>query len=162
MKLREIVRKVKEGPLPPPDKGVNDARPGLPTPSPRIDTFPNIAQGKTATYAPVTLPQQLSPDTTWSRAGGVTVQTGPTGKPYAVGGASPTSTPGYGKLSPSGAGLTDQHSVGGRPSAKGPGTSTVASPGKVPQLGSSTTVTPGFAKLTPSGTGIRGERRRRG
>ena len=27
--------KTREGPLPPPDKGVNDARPGLPTPTVR-------------------------------------------------------------------------------------------------------------------------------
>src|SRR2546428_13476088 len=103
MKLREIVRRVREGPIisdPPPDPHSipppqNDVRSGLPTPAPRIDTLPNIAQGKTPTYAPVTNPQQLSPASRWSQPGGVHIQKGPTGRDYAAGGATPTRTGGF-------------------------------------------------------------------
>ncbi len=43
--------------------------------------------------------------------GNVKIQTGPTGKPYAVGGTTTTQTGGFGKQSPSGTGLTDQKTV---------------------------------------------------
>ena len=55
--------KTREGPLPPPDKGVNDARPGLPTPTVRK----NVAWVQPEpTTSDITQPQQLSPDTTWA------------------------------------------------------------------------------------------------
>ena len=55
--------KTREGPLPPPDKGVNDARPGLPTPTVRKNV--TWVQPEPTT-SDVTLPQQLSPATTWA------------------------------------------------------------------------------------------------
>src|SRR5438309_12103991 len=54
--------KTREGPLPPPDKGVNDTRPGLPTPTVRKNV--TWVQPEPTTSA-ITRPQQLSPDTTW-------------------------------------------------------------------------------------------------
>src|SRR6266700_1470722 len=55
--------KTREGPLPPPDKGVNDARSGLPTPTVRKNV--TWVQPE-PTASDVTLPQQLSPDSTWA------------------------------------------------------------------------------------------------
>jgi len=60
---RMTKNKTREGPLPPPDKGVNDARPGLPTPTVRKNVI--WAQPEPTT-SDVTRPQQLSPDTTWA------------------------------------------------------------------------------------------------
>src|SRR5258708_40348841 len=54
--------KIREGPLPPPDKGVNDARPGLPTPTVRKNV--TWVQPEPTT-SDITRPQQLSPDSTW-------------------------------------------------------------------------------------------------
>jgi len=55
--------KTREGPLPPPDKGVNDARPGLPTPTVRKNV--TWVQPEPTT-SDITRPQQFSPDTTWA------------------------------------------------------------------------------------------------
>src|SRR5205809_7135605 len=55
--------KTREGPLPPADKGVNDARPGLPTPTVRKNV--TWVQPEPTT-SDVTRPQQPSPDTTWA------------------------------------------------------------------------------------------------
>src|SRR5438093_9225768 len=55
--------KTREGPLPPADKGVNDARPGLPTPTVRKDV--TWVQPEPTT-SDITRPQQLGPDTTWA------------------------------------------------------------------------------------------------
>src|SRR3989441_3570675 len=60
---RMTKNKTRKGPLTPPDKGVNDARPGIPTPTVRknvtwVQPEPTISD--------VTRPQQLSPDTTWA------------------------------------------------------------------------------------------------
>src|SRR5438552_11506344 len=60
---RMTKNKTREGPLPPPDKGVNDARPGLPTPTVRKNV--TWVQPEPTT-SDVTLPRQLSPDTTWA------------------------------------------------------------------------------------------------
>ena len=60
---RMTKNKTREGPLPPPDKGVNDARPGLPTPTVRR---PVAWVQPEPTTSDVTLPQQLSSDTTWA------------------------------------------------------------------------------------------------
>src|SRR5437870_8505527 len=60
---RMTKNKTREGPLPPPDKGVNDARPGLPTPTVRKNV--TWVQPEPTT-SDVTRPQQLSPDTTWA------------------------------------------------------------------------------------------------
>src|SRR5205809_7675339 len=60
---RMTKNKTREGPLPPPDKGVNDARPGLPTPTVRK----NVTWVKPEpTTSDITRHQQLSPDTTWA------------------------------------------------------------------------------------------------
>src|SRR3989449_9662783 len=59
---RMTKNKTREGPLPPPDKGVNDARPGLPTPTVRKNV--TWVQPEPTT-SDITRPQQLSPDTTW-------------------------------------------------------------------------------------------------
>src|SRR5438132_12216665 len=60
---RMTKNKTREGPLPPPDKGVNDARPGLPTPTVRKNV--TWVQPEPTT-SDITRPQQLSPDTTWA------------------------------------------------------------------------------------------------
>jgi len=60
---RMTKNKTREGPLPPADKGVNDARPGLPTPTVRKNV--TWVQPEPTT-SDVTRPQQLSPDTTWA------------------------------------------------------------------------------------------------
>src|SRR5712692_8491882 len=58
---RMTKNKTRERPLPPPDKGVNDARPGLPTPTIRKNV--TWVQPEPTTFD-VTLPQLLSPDKT--------------------------------------------------------------------------------------------------
>src|SRR5216683_6479762 len=55
--------KTRERPLPPPDKGVNDARPGLPSPTVRKNV--TWVQPEPTT-SDITRPQQLSPDTAWA------------------------------------------------------------------------------------------------
>src|SRR5437879_8291356 len=60
---RMTKNKTQEGPLPSPDKGVNDARPGLPTPTVRKNV--TWVQPEPTT-SDITRPQQLSPDTTWA------------------------------------------------------------------------------------------------
>src|SRR5438552_17045049 len=60
---RMTKNKIREAPLPPPDKGVNDARPGLPTPTVRKNV--TWVQPEPTT-SDVTRPQQLSPDTAWA------------------------------------------------------------------------------------------------
>src|SRR5438876_614226 len=60
---RMTKNKNREGPLPPPDKGVNDARPGLPNPTVRKNV--TWVQPEPTT-SDITRPQQLSPDTTWA------------------------------------------------------------------------------------------------
>src|SRR5207247_4505041 len=60
---RMTKNKTREGPLPQPDKGVNDARPGLPTPTVRK---PVTWVQPEPTTSDITRPKQLSPDTTWA------------------------------------------------------------------------------------------------
>src|SRR5260370_10685524 len=60
---RMTKNKISEGPLTPPDKGVNDARPGLPTSTVRKNV--TWVQPEPTT-SDITRPQQLSPDTTWA------------------------------------------------------------------------------------------------
>src|SRR5438093_13569639 len=60
---RMTKNKTREAPLPPPDKGVNDARPGLPTPV----VLKNVAWVQPEpTTSNITRPQQLSTATTWA------------------------------------------------------------------------------------------------
>ena len=63
---RMTKNKPREGRLPPADKGVNDARPGLPTPTVRK---PVTWVQPEPTTSDITRPQQLSPDTTWAEPG---------------------------------------------------------------------------------------------
>ncbi len=60
---RMIKNKTREGPLPPPDQGVNGARPGLPTPTARKNV--TWVQPEPTT-SDITRAQQLSPNTTWA------------------------------------------------------------------------------------------------
>src|SRR3989449_11750613 len=60
---RMTKNKTREGPLPPPDKGVNDARPGLPPPTVRKNV--TWVQPEPTT-SDITRPQQLSPDRIWA------------------------------------------------------------------------------------------------
>src|SRR5437870_7672861 len=60
---RMTKNKTREATLPPPDKGINDARPGLPTPTVRKNV--TWVQPEPTT-SDVTRPQQLSPDATWA------------------------------------------------------------------------------------------------
>ena len=60
---RMTTNMTREGPLPPADKGVNDARPGLPTPTVRR---PVTWVQPEPTTSDVTLPQELSPNKTWA------------------------------------------------------------------------------------------------
>src|SRR5439155_22264441 len=55
--------KTRKPPLPPPDRGVKDVRPGLPTPTVRKNV--TWVQPEPTT-SDTTRPQQLSPDTTWA------------------------------------------------------------------------------------------------
>ena len=55
--------KTREGPIPKADKGINDGRPGLPTP---IVQKPVTWVQPEPTTSDVTLPKQLSPDKTWA------------------------------------------------------------------------------------------------
>ncbi len=110
--------KIREGPIisdkpRPPLRGLsfpqNDQRPGLPTPGPRAfqpGTYNSM--GTTSSDGNANI-QGLNPED--SRAGIVRIQTGPTGKPYAVGGTTPTQTGGFGKNTVSGTGLQDQKIV---------------------------------------------------
>src|SRR5690242_6984592 len=55
--------KTREGPVPKADKGTNDKRPGLPTPT--VQEPVTWIQPRPTT-SDITLPKQLSPDKTWS------------------------------------------------------------------------------------------------
>ncbi|SRR5579864_2554666 len=55
--------KIREGPIPKADTGTNDKRPGLPTPA--VQKPVTWVQPEPTT-SDVTLPQQLSPDKSWS------------------------------------------------------------------------------------------------
>ena len=63
---RMTKNKTREGPLPPADKGVNDARPGLPAPTVRKNV--TWVQPEPTT-SDITRPQMLNPDTTWAEPG---------------------------------------------------------------------------------------------
>src|SRR2546428_13897162 len=60
---RMTKNKTREGPLPPPEKGANDARPGLPAPAVRKNV--TWVQSEPTT-SDVTRPQQIRPDTNWA------------------------------------------------------------------------------------------------
>lgn len=103
-----IMKKLKEGPIigdqpRPAIRGygvpANDVRPGLPQPTPRKDVISTRPQATTSPDTGI----QLNPEN--PTAGSLT-RNPPF--PYARPGNSPTSTPGFGKISPSGTGLPEQ------------------------------------------------------
>ena len=143
-------RKIREGPLPGPDKGYNDSRPGLPTPTIRSTVTHQVPQATTSSVSGIVLNPE---DSTAGkpRIGGKA----PVGQ-YARGGYSPTSTPGYGKLSKSGTGLPEQESAPGTAGAPGSRDAKTNKP-KIPKTGATTTTHPGYGNLTPSGKGMDSE-----
>jgi hypothetical protein len=106
-------RKTREGPLPPPDRGMNDRRPGLPAPTVRTNVLhvqPMATTGPDAGF-------KVNPEDKTSgkpRIGGKA----PSGQ-YARAGYTTTATPGYGKLSKSGTGLPEQEAAPGTAAAAG-------------------------------------------
>src|SRR5438132_284781 len=143
-------RKTQEGPLPPPDRGMNDRRPGLPAPAVRtnvLHTQPAATTGSDSGF-------KLNPEASTAgkpRIGGKA----PAGQ-YAKGGYSATSTPGYGKLCKSGTGLPEQEAAPGTAAGAGAQGSRDAKPKKIktPKTGATTTTHPGHGNLSPSGTGM--------
>ena len=143
-------RKTQEGPLPPPDRGMNDRRPGLPSPAVRtnvLHTQPAATTGSDSGF-------KLNPEASTAgkpRIGGKA----PAGQ-YAKGGYSATSTPGYGKLSKSGTGLPEQEAAPGTAAGAGAQGSRDAKAKKIktPKTGATTTTHPGHGNLSPSGTGM--------
>ena len=151
--LNKNPRKTREGQLPSPDGGINDSRPGLPTPTVRTNT-PNIQPAATTSSDSGF---KLNPESGTSgrpRIGGKA----PAGQ-YARAGYSPTSTPGYGKQSKSGTGLPEQEAAPGTAVAAGAQGSRDAKSTKIkiPKTGDTTTTHPGYGNLTPSGTGMDSE-----
>ena len=147
-------RRIKEGPLPPPDRGINDARPGLPAPTVRSTV---VHQQPQATASSISNGLMVTPEQSFAgkqRIGGKA----PAGQ-YAKMGYTTTQTPGFGKLSKSGTGLTDQEAAPGTAAAAGAKGSKDAKVLKIktPKTGNTTTTHPGPGKLSPSGTGMDSE-----
>src|SRR5437773_10852042 len=147
-------RKTRAGPLPPPDRGMNDGRPGLPAPAVRtnvLHTQPAATTGADSGF-------KLNPEASTAgkpRIGGKA----PAGQ-YARGGYSPTSTPGYGKQVKSGTGLPEQEAAPGTAAGAGALGSRDAKANKkdkIPKTGNTTTTHPGHGNLSPSGTGLGSE-----
>src|SRR4029077_8803327 len=118
MKLREILRKVREGPLPPADNakstrslpgapswGQNDTRPGITGPIVRKDQTWTRPQPTTTAVTGIALNPENPTSTT--RGPGTSTATQPPFS-YAKMGRTTTVTPGFGKLRPSGTGITGQ------------------------------------------------------
>jgi hypothetical protein len=147
-------RRIREGPLPPADRGVNDARPGLPKPTVRST---QVHQQPQATASSTGNALMVNPEQSFAgkpRIGGKA----PAGQ-YAKMGYSTTATPGFGKLSKSGTGLPEQESAPGSAAAAGAKGSKDAKVLKIktPKTGATTTTHPGPGKLSPSGTGMDSE-----
>jgi hypothetical protein len=146
-------RKTREGPLPLPDRGMNDRRPGLPAPTVRTNVLhvqPMASTGPDAGF-------KLNPEDKTAgkpRIGGKA----PSGQ-YARAGYTTTATPGYGKLSKSGSGLPEQEAVPGTAAAAGAQGSRDAKIAKIkiPKTGDTTTTHTGYGTLSPSGTGMDSE-----
>jgi hypothetical protein len=146
-------RKTREGPLPPPDRGANDSRPGLPAPTVRTNVLHVQPMATTSPDAGFKLNPEAS-TANKPRIGGKA----PSGK-YAKGGYTTTQTPGYGKLSKSGTGLPEQEAAPGTAAGAGAQGSRDAKATriKIPKTGNTTTTHPGYGNLTPSGTGMDSE-----
>src|SRR6266566_1615006 len=147
-------QKTREGPLTPPDRGMNDRRPGLPEPAVRtnvLHTQPAATTGSDSGF-------KLNPEASTAgkpRIGGKA----PAGQ-YARAGYSPTSTSGYGKQAKSGTGLPEQEAAPGTAAGAGALGSRDAKANKkvkIPKTGNTTTTHPGYGNLSPSGTGMDSE-----
>ena len=125
-------RKIREGPLPSPDRGVNDARPGLPRPTVRTNILHVQPQATTSADSGFRLDPE---DATGSAARSMTAigtnsQRGRTGMPTEA-------APG----------------TAGSPGSKDAKTAKI----KIPKTGNTTTTSPGPGNQTPSGTGMDSE-----
>ena len=128
-------RKIREAPLPGPDGGMNDARPGLPSPMVRS---PVVHQQPQATTSSNTA--GFAPNPEDSTASSIQKQRLPTPS-SATAGYSPTKTSGFKKNSPSGTGLRDQEAAPGTAADAGAQGSKDAKGNKIktPKTGSTTT-----------------------
>src|SRR5690348_1314786 len=106
-------RKTREGPLPPPDRGANDSRPGLPAPTVRTNVLHVQPMATTSPDAGFKL-NPRAPPASRPRIGGEAPS-----REYAKGGYSPPLPPGYGKLSRSAAGLPEQGAAPGTAAGAG-------------------------------------------
>ncbi len=125
-------RKIREGPLPLPDRGINDARPGLPKPTVRTNVL--HIQPQTTTSADTGF--KLGPEDDKGSAArsmtasGTSHQRGRTGMPTEA-------APG----------------TAGSPGSKDAKTAKI----KIPKTGNTTTTSPGPGNQSPSGTGMDSE-----
>jgi len=125
-------RKIREGPLPSADRGINDARPGLPKPTVRTNVLHIQPQATTSADSGF----RLNPEDDTSSmirsmtASGTNSQRGRTGMPTEA-------APG----------------TAGSPSSKDAKTAKI----KIPKTGNTTTTSPGPGKQSPSGTGMDSE-----
>ena len=131
---RNNPRRTREGPLPPPDRGINDARPGLPAPTIRSTIVHQQPQPTTASNSGFA----LNPED--STASSIQKQKLPTPS-YAAAGYSPTATAGFKKNTPSGTGLRDQEAAPGTAADRGAQGSKDAKVNKIktPKTGATTT-----------------------
>jgi hypothetical protein len=129
-------RKMREGPLPSADRGINDARPGLPRPTVRTNVLHIQPQATTSSDSGLRLNPEDDTSTLNSpmAAQGTSSQRGRTGMPTEVAAPGPST-------------------------AGSPGRSKDAKTNKIkiPKTGNTTTTSPGPGNQTPSGTGMDSE-----
>ncbi len=125
-------RKIREGPLPSPDRGINDIRPGLPRPAVRTNVLHTQPQATTSADTGFKVdPEDNKGSAARSMtASGTSYQRGRTGMPTEA-------APG----------------TAGSPGSKDAKTAKI----KIPKTGRTTTTSPGPGKQTPSGTGMDSE-----
>src|SRR6266702_3654178 len=125
-------RKIREGPLPSPDRGINDIRPGLPRPAVRTNILHTQPQATTSADTGFKVdPEDNKGSAARSMtASGKSYQRGRTGMPTEA-------APG----------------TAGSPGSKDAKTAKI----KIPKTGRTTTTSPGPGKQTPSGTGMDSE-----
>src|SRR3989442_1533214 len=129
---RKTQGKIREGPLPSPDRGVNDARPGLPRPTVRTNVLHVQPQATTSADSGFRLdPEEEKGSAAKSMTStGTSYQRGRTGMPTEA-------APG----------------TAGSPGSKDAKTNKI----KIPKTGNTTTTSPGPGNQTPSGTGMDSE-----
>ena len=125
-------RKIREGPLPSPDRGINDARPGLPKPTVRTNVLHIQPQATTSADSGFRLdPEEDKGSAVKSMTStGTSYQRGRTGMPTEA-------APG----------------TAGSPGSKDAKTAKI----KIPKTGNTTTTSPGPGNQSPSGTGMDSE-----